>query len=79
MAKINKNMTVMEIIEVDPNIANMLMQVGMHCIGCIAAHGETLDEAAMVHGLDGDVLEAMINDYLEKTPTEEKVAAADAE
>lgn len=75
MAQINKDMTVMEIIGVDPNIAGILMQSGMHCVGCIAAHGETLAEAAVVHGLDADILEAQINDYLSAAPAEEAVAA----
>ncbi|MDO4477473.1 MAG: DUF1858 domain-containing protein [Lachnospiraceae bacterium] len=64
MAKITKDMTIMEIIDVNEDIASVLMNVGMHCIGCMAAHGETLEEAAMVHGLDADVLEAQINDFL---------------
>ena len=71
MAQINKDMTVMDIINVDENIAGILMQSGMHCIGCIAAHGESLAEAAMVHGLDADILEAQINDYLSSVPAAE--------
>ena len=37
----------------------------MHCIGCPSAQGESLAEAAMVHGIDGDMLVAQINDFLE--------------
>jgi len=40
------------------------MRAGMHCIGCPSAQGETLEEAAMVHGLDVDLLVDQINDYL---------------
>ena len=36
----------------------------MHCIGCPSAQGETLEEAAMVHGMDADLLEKQINDFL---------------
>ena len=64
MAQINKGMTIMEIINIDENITGILMQQGMHCVGCMAAHGETLEEACMVHGLDADILEAQINDFL---------------
>jgi len=64
MAQINKDMTIMEIINQNENIADILMRSGMHCVGCMAAHGETLAEAAMVHGLDADILEAQINDFL---------------
>mgnify|MGYP001696503298 CR=1 FL=1 len=48
----------------DEKIAYILMQEGMHCIGCPSAQGETLEEAAMVHGLDADLLVDQINDYL---------------
>ena len=48
----------------DTNIIGILMGAGMHCIGCPSAQGESLEEAAMVHGLDAQVLEDQINDYL---------------
>ncbi|MBQ0059779.1 MAG: DUF1858 domain-containing protein [Lachnospiraceae bacterium] len=72
MAQISKDMLIMDMIEVDPNIANVLMAFGMHCVGCMAAHGETLAEAAMVHGLDADILEAQINDFLSKQSATEE-------
>ena len=40
------------------------MRAGMHCIGCPSAQGETLEEAAVVHGMDVEMLEKQINDYL---------------
>ena len=64
MAQINKGMTIMEIINIDENITGILMQQGMHWVGCMAAHGETLEDACMVHGLDAEILEAQINDFL---------------
>ena len=64
MAKVDKNMTIGEMLQIDNNIAGILMRAGMHCIGCPSAQGETLEEAAMVHGLDAATLEAQINDYL---------------
>lgn len=64
MAEITKDMTISEIISVDTNIVPILMQSGMHCIGCPSAQGESLEEAAMVHGIDADELEAKINEYL---------------
>lgn len=66
MADINKDMKIAEILNVDATIAPILMAAGMHCIGCPSAQGETLEEAAMVHGLDADMLVGRINDYLEK-------------
>lgn len=57
-------MTIGELIRLDQNIAAILMRAGMHCIGCPSAQGETLEEAAMVHGMDADMLEQQINDFL---------------
>ena len=56
MAEITKNTTIGEALRITPNIAPILMEIGMHCLGCPSAQGETLEEAAMVHGLDADVL-----------------------
>lgn len=64
MAQISKDMTIGELLKVDANIAAILMRAGMHCIGCPSAQGETLAEAAIVHGMDVDMLEQQINDFL---------------
>ena len=61
---ISKDMTIGELLRVDENIVPILMRAGMHCIGCPSAQGESLEEAAMVHGTDADVLAAQINDFL---------------
>ena len=60
---INKDMTIEEILHVDVAIADLLMEAGMHCLGCMAAHGETVEQACMVHGVDPDELCAELNDY----------------
>ena len=44
---------------------SILMGAGMHCVGCPSSAGETLEEAAMVHGLDCDELLQDIHDYLQ--------------
>lgn len=64
MAKISKDMIIADLIKVDPNIVAILMRAGMHCIGCPSAQGESLEEAALVHGLNPDMLVDQINDYL---------------
>ncbi|MBS6195881.1 MAG: DUF1858 domain-containing protein [Clostridiales bacterium] len=64
MAKVSKDMIIADLIKVDPNIVAILMRAGMHCIGCPSAQGESLAEAAMVHGIDADMLVEQINDYL---------------
>jgi hybrid cluster-associated redox disulfide protein len=45
-------------------IAYVLMQAGMHCVGCPSSIGESLEEACAVHGLDADVVLASIQEYL---------------
>ena len=62
--EINKNMTIEEIISVDRGIANILMASGMHCLGCVMASGESLEQACDVHGIDCDQLVGTINDWL---------------
>ena len=56
MSNISKDMTIGELLRTNPNIAPVLMNAGMHCLGCPSAQGETLAEAAMVHGIDVEVL-----------------------
>lgn len=56
MAQITKDMTIGEILRTNPNVAPILMEAGMHCLGCPSAQGESLEEAAMVHGMDIDTL-----------------------
>ena len=60
MSGITKEMTIGEILNTNPNVAPILMNAGMHCLGCPSAQGETLEEAAVVHGLDIDALMASI-------------------
>ena len=62
--EINKEMTIDSIIAVDRGIANILMASGMHCLGCVMASGENLEQACAVHGIDCDQLVATINDWL---------------
>ena len=64
MAQINKSMTIGEILRTDADVAPVLMSMGMHCLGCPASQGESLAEAAMVHGLDADLVEKAVNEFL---------------
>ena len=59
MSQITKDMTIGEILVTNPNVAPVLLEAGMHCLGCPSAQGETLEEAALVHGMD-------INELMEK-------------
>ena len=66
MAQITKDTTIGEAIRIDENIIPVLMGAGMHCLGCPSAQGETIEEAAMVHGLDVDALMDRINEVTNK-------------
>ena len=56
MAQVSKDMLIGELLRVDPNVAPILMRAGMHCLGCPSSQMESLEEAAMVHGIDIDEL-----------------------
>lgn len=62
MQTITKETTIGDILEIKPSAVPVLMQIGMHCIGCPASRGETVEEAAMVHGVDADELVRMMNE-----------------
>ena len=61
MAEITKEMTIGEILRTKPEAAEVLLNAGMHCLGCPSAQGESLEEAAMVHGMNIDDLMSKIN------------------
>ena len=56
MTGISKEMTIGEIITANPDVMPILLNAGMHCLGCPASQGESLEEAAMVHGINIDEL-----------------------
>lgn len=64
MAAVTKEMTIGQIIMIDQGIIAILLNYGMHCIGCPSAQGESLEEACVVHGLDAEPLVEEINAYL---------------
>ena len=59
--KITSEMTISEALKLKPEIAPILMSKGMHCLGCAVAHGETVGQAAAVHGLVADELIKELN------------------
>ncbi len=62
--EITKDTLIGEMLEYDMGIAYILMQCGMHCVGCPSSIGESLEEACAVHGLDADEVMAQITEYL---------------
>lgn len=72
MTRVTKDMLIGDMLKIDITIAAILMASGMHCVGCPASQGETLEEASFVHGMDVDELVTEINDYLEKKEAQQK-------
>ncbi|MCI9583555.1 DUF1858 domain-containing protein [Clostridiaceae bacterium] len=62
--EITKQTTMGQMLEYDMGIAYILMQSGMHCVGCPSSIGESLEEACQVHGLDADKVMETIQEYL---------------
>ncbi len=66
MAEITKDMIIGDILAVHPGNAAILMASGMGCVGCPSAQGETLEEAAMVHGMDVEQLVESLNTFVKE-------------
>lgn len=63
-AQIRKDMIIGELIQIDQRLIPLLMEAGMHCLGCPSAQAESLEEACMVHGIDADELVKKLNEFL---------------
>ena len=66
MAQITKDTIIGDILDIAPETAPIFLSIGMHCLGCMAAHGETVEQACQVHGLDPETLVSQLNDYFAK-------------
>ena len=62
--EITKSTTMGQLLSYDRGVAIVLMQAGMHCIGCPSSIHESLEEACMVHGIEVDALVDAINEHL---------------
>ena len=63
--QITKKTIIGELLEYDVECAKFLIEIGMHCLGCPAARGETIEQACAVHNADADALVKKLNDFLE--------------
>ena len=59
--EITKNSIIGDVLDQYPDTAELFFSIGMHCLGCPASRGETIEEAYMVHGADADALVADLN------------------
>ena len=65
MARVTKDTMIGDLLQIDQNVAALLLNIGMHCLGCPSSQMETIEEAAMVHGLDPDDLVVEINTFID--------------
>lgn len=70
MASVTKDTMIGELLRIDENVAPLLLNIGMHCLGCPSSQMETIEQAAMVHGIDPTTLVDEINDFLAKNSAE---------
>ncbi len=64
---ITKDTLIREVLEINYDLAKVLLEAGMHCIGCPASSGESLEEACAVHGIDVETLVNRLNEENEKS------------
>lgn len=62
--QVTKDTIIMEALRIDPGTADFFIEIGMHCLGCPSASGESIEQACMVHGANCDELVNKINSYL---------------
>ena len=65
MARVTQDSMIGDLLQIDQNVAPLLLNIGMHCLGCPSSQMETIAEAAMVHGIDPDDLVVEINTFLD--------------
>ncbi len=64
MAEITKETIIGDVLDICPETAPLFLEMGMHCLGCPASRGETIEEACAVHGTDADELVEKINETI---------------
>jgi hybrid cluster-associated redox disulfide protein len=62
--KVTKDSIIGDVLDFEPATAQFFFEIGMHCLGCPSARGESIEDACAVHGTDADALIKKINDYL---------------
>ena len=62
--KVTKESIIGDVLDFAPATAKFFFEIGMHCLGCPSARGESIGDACMVHGTDADALIEKINAFL---------------
>ena len=63
---VTKESIIGDVLDKAPETAKFFLEIGMHCLGCPASRGESLEEACIVHGTDVDALVAKLNAHFAK-------------
>ena len=66
MKTVDKKMIIRQVLQMDSGTAGIMMEYGLHCLGCPHASAESLEEAGSVHGIDVDAMVQQINEFLAK-------------
>lgn len=66
MTEVTKDTIIGDVLDANPDTAPFFLEMGMHCLGCPASRGESIEAACMVHGTDAEELVAKINEFLSK-------------
>ena len=61
---VTKDSIIGDVLDAEPETAKFFLEIGMHCLGCPSARGESIEMACAVHGTDPEALVEKINDYL---------------
>jgi len=64
MTQVTKETTIGDILDTNKETAKFFLSMGMHCLGCPSARGESIEEACMVHGVDADEFVTQLNNFL---------------
>ena len=64
MAEFTKDTVIADVLAVAPEAAPVFLSIGMHCLGCVMASGETIEEACAVHGVNADEFIVTLNNFV---------------
>lgn len=62
--KVTKDSIIGDVLDFDIETAQFFLEIGMHCLGCPASRGESIEAACEVHGTDADALVEKLNEFL---------------
>ncbi len=64
--EITKQTIIGDVLDFDETTAQYFFEIGMHCLGCPASRGESIEDACLVHGTDADELVKKLNEHVKK-------------